>query len=225
MRPPRQSFRRLAAAGLFLSLAPLLAGETDELRFLPSLHAALTTPSEATTPPPESPPPGAPSQPSLQDLGFTVEQQQGSVEAQERLDKRTRMLKIHQRLGLITLAPLIATVATAGGAKNHSGGNSQRNLHGALGLVTAAMYAWTASYAIRAPKIEGTETRGPIKWHKLLAWVHGVGMVLTPILGAMARNQLDNGERVHGVASAHSAVAAVTIGAYAAAIATVSIKF
>jgi len=223
MRRWSGTFRRLAAAIAFVALAPMLSAETEELRFLPSLEAALE-PLAATPPaPPESPPqPG--SGPSLHDLGFTAEQQVGNVEAQARLDQRSRMLKIHQRLGLITLVPLVATVVTSGGAKK-SGGNAQRNLHGALGIVTAALYVTTASYAIRAPKIAGTETRGPIRWHKALAWIHGVGMVLTPILGAMARNQLDNGERVHGIAKAHSAVAAVTIAAYAAAIGTVAIKF
>jgi hypothetical protein len=50
-------------------------------------------------------------------------------------------------------------------------------------------------------------------------------MILTPILGAMARSQLDHGEKVHGIASAHGAVAAVTVGAYAAAIGAVALKF
>jgi hypothetical protein len=229
----RQTLRKLAAAVLFLTLAPVLRADSDEWRFLPSLQAALETsadqgnpdPEQANpSPPPETPPPAS-SQPSLQDLGFTPEQQIGSVEKQALLDKRTRMLKIHQRLGLITIIPFVATLATAGGAKEHEGGSSQRNLHAALGLVTAAMYIATASYAIRAPKIEGMRTRGQIRWHKALAWVHGVGMVLTPILGAMARNQLDNGEKVHGIAKAHSTVAAITVAAYAAAIATVAIKF
>jgi hypothetical protein len=166
-----------------------------------------------------------PSAPSLQELGFTPEQSAGSVADQARLDRRTHMLKIHQRLGLITLAPLLATVITSNGASGKSGSSASRNLHGALGIVTAAMYITTASYAIRAPTIPGTQVRGPIRLHKALAWVHGVGMILTPILGAMARNQLDHGERVHGIASAHSAVADVTVAAYAAAIGAVALKF
>jgi hypothetical protein len=134
------------------------------------------------------------------------------------------MLKVHQRLGLITILPMLATVITASNATKN-GTHADRNLHGALGLVTAGLYVTAASYAIRAPSLPGTETRGPIRLHKALAWIHGVGMILTPILGAMARSQLDNGEKVHGIASAHSTVAAVTVGAYAAAIGAVAIKF
>jgi len=47
-------------------------------------------------------------------------------------------------------------------------------------------------------------------------------MVLTPILGAMAFNQAADGERVHGIASAHAAVAWTTVAAYSAAIIAVS---
>jgi hypothetical protein len=191
------------------------------MRFLASMEAISLDATDDSPPPPPAPA----TQPSLQELGFTSEQVAGSVEEQARLDKRTHMLKIHQRLGLITLVPLLATVISAGNAGGKHGTSSGRNLHAALGVLTAGLYVTTASYAIRAPSLPGTETRGPIKVHKILAWVHGIGMILTPILGAMARSQLDNGEKVHGIASAHGAVAGVTIAAYAAAIASVAIKF
>jgi hypothetical protein len=50
-------------------------------------------------------------------------------------------------------------------------------------------------------------------------------MILTPILGAMAYSQKSNGEKVHGIASAHGAVGVVTAGAYGAALLSVSLKF
>jgi len=64
-----------------------------------TLDAALkqqTTPSSGTT------------VPSLGDLGFSPVESQGSAQDQARLDRRSRMLKTHQRLGLITLAPMLA---------------------------------------------------------------------------------------------------------------------
>ncbi len=45
---------------------------------------------------------------------------------------------------------------------------------------------------------------------------------MTPILGVMAFNQENNGERVHGIASAHAPVAWATVLAYGAAIVSVS---
>ncbi len=89
--------------------------------------------------------------PSLGDLGFPVGQTQGSAQDQARLDKRSHMLKTHQRLGLITLAPLVATIAVSGLAAGRNSTATGRDVHGALGTVTARMYLTTAYFAIRAP--------------------------------------------------------------------------
>ena len=173
--------------------------------------------------------PNAPSSnttaPTLSDLGLTPEQTQGNAREQALLDKRTHMLKIHQRMGLITTIPLIATVATSLNAGGKSTSTSSRYLHAALGGVTGDLYFITAYYAIRAPRVPGTETRGPIRFHKAMAWIHGPGMILTPILGIMAFDQKSNGEKVHGIASAHAPVAIVTAGAFGAALLSVSVKF
>ncbi len=163
--------------------------------------------------------------PSLSDLGFNTAETKGNPEEQARLDKRTHMLKSHQKMGLITAVPLAATIITGFGAGGHQTSSSTRDLHAALGGTTAALYFTTAYFAIRAPKIEGTETRGPIRLHKALAWVHGTGMVLTPILGIMAFQQKSRGERIHGIAQAHGPVAVITGAAYGAALLSVSVKF
>jgi hypothetical protein len=163
--------------------------------------------------------------PSLEDLGITPEQEQGNAKEQALLDKRTHMLKIHQRLGLITLVPLVATVVTSMDAGGKNTTSTDRTVHMLLGSTTADLYFTTAYFAIRAPRIAGTESRGQIRLHKALAWVHGPGMVLTPILGAIAYSQKNNGEKVHGIASAHGPVAIVTASAYAAALLSVSVKF
>jgi hypothetical protein len=162
---------------------------------------------------------------SLGDLGFSQAQTEGNAQDQARLDKRSHMLKIHQRLGLIDTAPLLATVILGAGAGGKSTSSADRYAHLALGSVTGDLYFMSAYYAIRAPKIPGTEVRGQIRLHKALAWIHGPGMILTPILGAIAFDQKSRGEKVNGIASAHGAVAIVTAGAYGAAILAVSFKF
>lgn len=162
---------------------------------------------------------------SLNDLGFSPTQVQGSAREQALLDKRSHMLKIHQKLGLITTIPLAATVISGffSGGKNITS-SSTRDLHVALGSVTAGLYFTSASYAIFAPKVRGTKTEGPIRWHKALAWIHGPGMILTPIMGEMAFAQRSKGERVHGFARYHGQVAIVTAAAYGLAIIPVTIK-
>lgn len=167
---------------------------------------------------------------SLQGLGFSASQTQGNAQEQARLNKRTHMLKVHQTLGLITLAPMVATLFTGGGAKTKRGpggtytepSSGSLDFHVALGATTGALYAATAYYAFAAPRIHGVKPTGAIRLHRDLVWVHAPGMVLTGILGMMAYNQESNGEKVHGIASAHGAVAGVTVAAYAASIVAVS---
>jgi hypothetical protein len=172
--------------------------------------------------------PGNP--PSLGDLGFTSQQTQANAQLQAMLNKRTEMLKIHQRLGALTLIPMAATVITGPmvSAKGKNGQPitepSQANLdfHAALGGVTTAMYFTTAYYAIRAPRMPENKKRGAIRWHEALAFIHGPGMIATPILGYMAYKQENAGEKVHGIASAHGAVAWATVAAYGTSIVAVS---
>jgi carboxypeptidase family protein len=162
---------------------------------------------------------------SLQDLGIAPDQAQGTAQDQARLNKRSHMLMLHQRLGLIAAVPLIATVATSFGAGGRSTSTSDRYLHLALGSAAGDLYFMSAYFAIRAPGIPGTQRRGQIRVHRALAWIHGPGMILTPILGAIAFDQKSKGEKVHGIARAHGPVAIVTAAAYGAAIISVSFKF
>ncbi len=195
-------------------LSPRVANVTLAAGDRQTIDLVLTAASSNVAPPP-----------NLGDLGFPTDETKGSAQDQARLDKRTHMLKMHQRYGLITLAPLIATIATSGLAGGRHSTPVGRDVHGGLGSFTADMYFMAAYYAIRAPKIPGTPVRGPIRLHKALAWVHGSGMILTPILGAMAITQESQGEKVHGIAKIHSTVATVTYTAFGLAIASVAFKF
>ncbi len=176
---------------------------------------------------PQQTKPAATNQPSLKDLGFPSGAIQGSSKEQELLDKRSHMLQIHQKLGLLTTIPMVAAVFTGPGAKGHHGlpgSPTGRDVHMGLGILTTGMYFTSAYFAIRAPKIPETKSYGLIRLHKALAWVHGPGMILTPILGSIAFSQLSKGERVHGIAKYHSWAAYTTVAAYGAAILSVTLK-
>ncbi len=205
-------FVALVCTRFFVASSPAFAQTDDSIPAAPADGQA-TSPSSNTT------------APTLEDLGITPEQARGNAQDQARLDKRSHMLKIHQRLGLIDTIPLIATVATSFGAGGRSTSTSARWTHLALGSATGDLYFTSAYFAIFAPKIPGTQVKGPIRLHKALAWIHGPGMILTPILGAIAFDQKSKGERVHGIASAHGAVAIVTASAYGAAILSLSFKW
>ena len=199
---------------------------------LPDAPSALLAQQQQPPKPPDQsqqqPPAQNPTAPSLSDLGLS---NAPDPALQARLDRHTQMLKMHQRLGLITLIPMAAAVISSGGATAHRGSTpgtviggdtTSRDLHAALGGLTVAMYGATAYYAIAAPRIPEAHVKGGIRMHKYLIYIHLPGMVLTPILGAMAFNQLNNGEKVHGIASAHAAVAWTTVASYTAAIVAVS---
>jgi hypothetical protein len=210
-----------ATSAAFLAKGPVAGTQPpyfEDVAFF--AEPAQENPQQQTQPSTANPAP-----PSLGDLGFPTAQTQGNPLEQARLDRRSHMLKIHQRLGLITTVPLLATVFSGGFAGGRSTNSTTRDLHAALGSLTEGLYFTTAYYSIFAPRVPGTQTRGPIRLHKTLAWIHGPGMILTPILGAMAFDQKNRGERVHGIASAHGAVGVVTAAAYGLAIASVSFKF
>jgi carboxypeptidase family protein len=192
------------------------------------------TPANKPTAVPPADLPNAPSQttsaPSLQDLGFTPQQTQANAQLQEMLEKRTHMLKVHQTLGLITAIPMVASVITGPQAKA-KGKNGQviteptaanLDFHIALGGLTTGLYWTTAYYSIFAPKVSGVKPKGAIRLHRDLEWVHGPGMILTPILGIMAYKQENAGEKAHGIAAQHGTVAYVTAAAYGASIVSIS---
>lgn len=166
--------------------------------------------------------------PSLSSLGFPASDVQGNAKEQAMLNKRSHMLQIHQKLGMITVASMVAALIASPGAKGKHGlpgSPSGRNLHAALGSTTAGLYIATAYFALAAPRVPGIKVRGPIRLHKALAWVHSTGMIMTVILGAMAYSQESKGERVHGIAKYHSTAAIVTAAALGTAVLAVSVKF
>jgi hypothetical protein len=204
------------------TFAPFSCAQTNDSAEISTVENADQPQETAQT---QTPPSNNPQAPSLEDLGLAPSQTQSDPQLQARLDKRAHMLRIHQKLGLITAIPMIASVATGFGAGGKGTSTSDRWAHLALGSVMGDLYFTTAYFAIFAPRIPGTQTRGPIRVHKALAWIHGPGMILTPILGAIAFDQKSKGEKVHGIASAHGAVAIVTAGAFGAALLSVSLKF
>jgi hypothetical protein len=211
-----------------------LAAKTEKVTL--AVGASLTFNAELELPSAPQPQPQAPANntpnatpsnkgPSLEDLGFSPAETKSNPKEQALLDKRTRMLKIHQRLGLITTIPMIAALVTSSDVGETDTGNTNRSVHMILGSATAGLYFTSAYFAIRAPRVPGTESRGPIRFHKAMAWIHGPGMILTPILGALAYSQKNKGDDIHGIAAAHGPVAIITAGAFTAALLSVSLKF
>jgi hypothetical protein len=204
----------------------LAAAQTTDLTVAPVASGTQSLPNA----PQQQEPPSNANEPSLSDLGFSKQQMQANTQLQATLAKRTEMLKIHQKLGLITTIPMVAAIFTGplAKAKGRNGEvikeptEANLDFHAALGGLTTALYFTTASYAIFAPRIPNNPKHGGIRWHEALAFVHGPGMILTPVLGYMAYKQENSGEKAHGIAAQHGAVAYVTAIAYGTSIVAVS---
>lgn len=211
-------------------LAQAATADTQQTQQSSPQQAPASQPDVPNAPAPANNPSSSSQEPSLSDLGFSQQQAQADPKLQAELNKRTEMLKIHQRLGIITLAPMATALITGpmAKAKGRNGQaiteptNANLDFHAALGSATAAMYFSTAYFAIFAPKIPNNPKHGAIRFHEALAFVHGPGMILTPIFGAMAYGQEQNGEKVHGAASLHGPIAVATVCAYGASIIAVS---
>jgi hypothetical protein len=219
----------LASGWTFAQTRSDQSAATSPTAQVASLTASLPdAPTPVQTTQQKNPP--SSSEPTLQSLGFPTSVTHSNPKEQALLNKRTHMLKVHQTLGLITTIPMVATLFTGPLAKA-KGKNGQTiteptpanlDFHIALGGLTTGLYWTTAYYAIFTPKIPGVQKRGAIRVHEALAWIHGPGMILTPILGIMAYRQENAGEKVHGIASLHGTVAYITTAAYGASIVAVS---
>ncbi len=148
---------------------------------------------------------------NMDDLGFSKTDTTGDEKFQRTLNKRTKMLKIHQILGLTTAVAMAVALSSAGGA---GGGSDQaskdsREKHEALGITTGVLYFTTAGFSIFAPHVEGEKKSGRTKIHKWLAFIHFPAMVGTMILGMQDKKKLDNGEQPSGLKPAFATTAAV----------------
>ena len=107
---------------------------------------------------------------------------------QHELQARRTMLSIHQITGLTTLGLMIT--ADYFGQKVLDGRPDLSGTHKTFVALTIGSYALTGLLAILSPPpmIRRDNETSTTSIHKILAWVHFAGMILTPILGKMVVN-------------------------------------
>lgn len=146
---------------------------------------------------------------TLNDLGVTETKAEDSFTLSKSDQTiRTKKLKRHEVLGLVTLGAMTATMFTGGSAMDS-------NVHMYLGMTTAALYFTTAYYSLTAPKPQGVIDRGRIKWHKGLAWIHFPAMILVPYLGYMYKKNEEDGKKHSALEKQHSTFAGLLYGSFA----------
>ncbi len=158
----------------------------------------------------------------LFDLGYnTTQNPQLDFDAQLNLEKRRFYLNQHQKWGLVTLGLMALALTSAGD------GNPPIE-HVMLGTATAVTYGVSAYYAISAPNWSDIKTNPPTggsALHRNLAWVHLPGMILTPILGYMAKKKRDKNEDLNSPEKYHKDVAGLTAATLAISVIAVSFEF
>lgn len=159
---------------------------------------------------------------NLFDLGYNAPQDPRlELETQLNLEKRRFYLNQHQKWGLATLGLLALALTSAGD------GNPPIE-HVMLGTATAVTYGVSAYYAINAPTWSDKNSNPPTggsALHRNLAWIHLPGMILTPVLGYMAKKKLDKGEDLNSPEKYHKDVAGLTAAALAISVISVSFEF
>ncbi|MDO9181679.1 MAG: hypothetical protein Q7U04_04685 [Bacteriovorax sp.] len=147
---------------------------------------------------------------SLNDLSFKQEDLKVDPQALKIMEERHSKLQLHQKFGLATMAAMTATVILSGTAKDN-------NAHKIAGITTGLMYWTTAYFSLSAPKPEGIKDSGSTQIHRALAWVHAPLMVLTPILGYLAKEDANKGKESKGIVKAHGGIATAAYLSFMAA--------
>jgi hypothetical protein len=144
-------------------------------------------------------------------IGWAADPLTPEARKQELALRRT-MLTIHQIGGFVTLGSMIG--ACYFGQRMIDGGNPKtfNNYHQAFVATTIVSYSVTGLLAILSPPplIRRSEI-STTTVHKTLAWVHFVGMVVTPILGSMIGRRETESQQAHfHQISAYTTLAALT---------------
>ena len=106
----------------------------------------------------------------------------------EELKLRSKMLQLHQKLGLVNLG-LMGIQMYLGSEMHNKGSRNNANTHRYLGYSTFSIYMTTAGLQLFAPPaFRYSKGYSSIKIHKYLSYVHFGGMLLIPITGYYTAN-------------------------------------
>jgi hypothetical protein len=147
-----------------------------------------------------------------------------TAESREReLKARRNMFRVHQTLGLVTAAGMLAQGIV--GSRLYKPGNytdKLKSTHEAIALGINIGYFTTALMSFTAPPpMVNRKKFDNIKLHKMLSYVHLSGMITTNVLS----KQIDKSDNPANIKKWHKTAAFTTFGAYFAAIATIKFEF
>jgi hypothetical protein len=151
------------------------------------------------------------------------------------MHRRAVLLRTHRAFGIAAWSSLVVTEALGtilainrptwfgdGACASDSsafgcGSSLVGTLHQASSFLTTGLYATAGILAIAAPdpdsaSVGDDRASSTLRLHKALAWVHGVGMILMPILGIVGAS-VQNQEVGRAFRTVHAGVGYATLGA------------
>ncbi|MDB4931452.1 MAG: hypothetical protein JWM10_3936 [Myxococcaceae bacterium] len=149
--------------------------------------------------------------------------------------RRASLLRTHRAFGIAAWGSLVVTEALGtilainrptwfgdGACASDSsafgcGSNLLGSLHQASAFLTTGLYTTAGILAIAAPdpdnaSVGDDRASSTLRLHKTLAWVHGVGMILMPILGIVGAS-VNDPEVGRAFRTIHTGVGYATLGA------------
>jgi hypothetical protein len=111
-------------------------------------------------------------------------------ERKNELDVRRFMLTTHQISGFVTLALMITAAYYGQRTLDNNGSKTFGNTHIKFVDATIATYSLTALLAVLSPPpLIRRDEESTTTLHKTLAWIHAIGMIVTPILGSYVESK------------------------------------
>lgn len=148
-----------------------------------------------------------------------------TAESREKeLHVRRNMFRIHQTVGLLTAAGMLAQGIIGTKLYNNKTDNyvNLRNTHRGLSKGINIAYVTTALMSFTSPPpMINRKKFDNIKLHKILSYVHLTGMITTNVLS----RQINSSSDFAKTRKLHKYAGLTTFGAYALAIATIKFEF
>jgi hypothetical protein len=137
---------------------------------------------------------------------------------QSELGIRRTMLSLHQIGGFTSLGLMMATAYFGQRTIDDTRSRSLRNDHQMFVAATIVSYSVTGLLAIFSPPpLIRRDEVSTTTIHKTLAWVHAIGMIITPIIGSQIGRQRDS-QKAHF----HQLAGYITTATFAASMITVT---
>ncbi|MCX7909102.1 MAG: hypothetical protein N2560_06260 [Ignavibacteria bacterium] len=138
------------------------------------------------------------------------------IQREKELGWRRNMLTVHQTLGLVSWSLMAGTVIT--GQLWLDGSMDSPDWHRRFLYSTIATYSLAAIISVfTPPPLKREKEFSSITAHKLLAWVHFIGMIATPILGKAISSSSD----YYKAARIHQKIGYVTFSTYTISMLTI----